>query len=71
MKNENKSEIDGFEIEKLVREAFDIKDDEPTPEIVSIEYNQLIDFTKFIVTSTIESTSKRFKKELKENNKNG
>lgn len=69
MKNEIKSDIDGFEIEKIVREAFDIKDDMPTPETVNIEYNHLIDFTKFIVTSVIESTSERLKKELK-NKKN-
>ena len=69
MKNEIKTEIDGFEIEEIVREAFDIKDDMPTPEILNIEYNHLIDFTKFIVTSVIESTSERFKKDLKENKK--
>ena len=70
MKKEQKQiDIDGFEIEEIVREAFDIKDDIPTPEIINIKYNQLIDFTKFIVTSVIESTSERFKKELRENNK--
>ena len=68
MKNKIKIEIDGFQIEEIVREAFDIKDDIPTPEVLNIEYNQLIDFTKFIVTITLESATKKLKEELKENN---
>ena len=68
MKKEQKQiDIDGFEIEEIVREAFDIKDDDPTPEILNIEYNQLIDFTKYIMTVTLESATQRFTKELKEN----
>ena len=67
MKNKIKIEIDGFQIEEIVREAFDIKDDIPTPEVLNIEYNQLIDFTKFIVTITLESATKKLKEELKEN----
>lgn len=68
MKNEIKTEIDGFEIEEIVREAFDIKDDVPTPEILNIEYNQLIDFTKYIMTVTLESATKKLKEEFKKNN---
>ena len=68
MKNEIKTEIDGFEIEEIVREAFDIEDDKPTPEILNIEYNQLIDFTKYIMTITLESATKKLKEEFKKNN---
>ena len=69
MKKEQKQiDIDGFEIEEIVREAFDIEDDKPTPEILNIEYNQLIDFTKFIITITLESATKKLKEEFKKNN---
>lgn len=69
MKKEQKQiDIDGFEIEEIVREAFDIEDDKPTPEIINIEYNQLIDFTKYIMTVTLESTTKKLKEEFKKNN---
>lgn len=69
MKKEQKQiDIDGFEIEEIVREAFDIEDDKPTPETINIEYNQLIDFTKYIMTITLESATKKLKEEFKKNN---
>ena len=69
MKKEQKQiDIDGLEIEEIVPEAIYIEDDNPTPEILNIEYNQLIDFTKYIMTITLESATKKLKEEFKKNN---
>ena len=54
---EEKINIDGFEVEELVREAFSITDESDVSNGLTISYNDLIDYTRYLIQLTLSSVA--------------
>ena len=46
-------DIDGFQVEEILRECLNI---EGTPEEITISYNDFVNYSKFLMSTTMEST---------------
>lgn len=64
-----KSKIDGFEVEDIVRESFGLEEDSDLSQGLNISYNDLIDFTKYIIGATMDSMTANIEELKKEDNK--
>lgn len=52
------SRVDPFDVEELVRVCFGLKEGQETPEGINIEYNDLIDYTTYIIKMAFDSYDK-------------
>lgn len=64
--------VDGFDVEKLVRSSFGITDDFNLEDGITMGYNDLINYTKLLITSTMSSMEDNLKSimELEEDEDN-
>ena len=67
---EEKINIDGFEVEELVREAFSITDESDVSNGITISYNDLIDYTRYLIQLTLTSAKDSFEELQKGGDKN-
>ena len=67
---EEKINIDGFEVEELVREAFSITDESDVSNGLTISYNDLIDYTRYLIQLTLTSAKDSFEELQKDMDKN-
>ena len=67
---EEKINIDGFEVEELVREAFSITDESDVSNGITISYNDLIDYTRYMIQLTLTSAKDSFEELQKGGDKN-
>ena len=67
---EEKINIDGFEVEELVREAFSITDESDVSNGLTISYNDLIDYTRYLIQLTLISAKDSFEELQKDMDKN-
>ena len=67
---EEKINIDGFEEEELVREAFSITDESDVSNGLTISYNDLIDYTRYLIQLTLISAKDSFEELQKDMDKN-
>ena len=67
---EEKINIDGFEVEELVREAFSITDESDVSNGLTISYNDLIDYTRYLIQLTLISAKDSFEELQKGGDKN-
>lgn len=67
---EEKINIDGFEVEELVREAFSITDESDVSNGLTISYNDLIDYTRYLIQLTLTSAKDSFEELQKGGDKN-
>lgn len=67
---EEKINIDGFEVEELVREAFSITDESDVSNGITISYNDLIDYTRYLIQLTLISAKDSFEELQKDMDKN-
>ena len=55
-------QIDGFAVEEIIREALELGDS--NPEIIEFEYNDLVEYTKFIMEECMKSVLENYEKQL-------
>lgn len=67
---EEKINIDGFEVEELVREAFSITDESDVSNGITMDYNDLIDYTRYLIQLTLESVRDNIDQMNKDNKNN-
>ena len=67
---EEKININGFEVEELVREAFSITDESDVSNGITISYNDLIDYTRYLIQLTLISAKDSFEELQKDMDKN-
>lgn len=67
---EEKINIDGFEVEELVREAFGITDESDVSNGLTISYNDLIDYTRYLIQLTLTSVKDNLEEFQKGGDKN-
>ena len=67
---EEKINIDGFEVEELVREAFSITDESDVSNGLTISYNDLIDYTRYLIQLALISAKDSFEELQKDMDKN-
>ena len=67
---EEKINIDGFEVEELVREAFSITDESDVSNGITISYNDLIDYTRYLIQLTLTSVKDNLEEFQKGGDKN-
>ena len=67
---EEKINMDGFEVEELVREAFSITDESDVSNGLTISYNDLIDYTRYLIQLTLTSAKDSFEELQKDMDKN-
>lgn len=59
-------DIDGFQVEEILRECLNI---EGTPEEITISYNDFVNYSKFLISTTMESTIANMNADGEENQK--
>ena len=62
--------IDGFEVEELVREAFSITDESDVSNGLTISYNDMIDYTRYLIQLTLSSVADNLEEFQKGGDKN-
>ena len=67
---EEKINIDGFEVEELVREAFSITDESDVSNGLTISYNDMIDYTRYLIQLTLSSVADNLEEFQKGGDKN-
>jgi pimeloyl-CoA synthetase len=55
----NKNIVDPFEVEEIVRASFKMKEGEGTPDGINISYNDLVNYTTYIIELTFEAYEKK------------
>ena len=53
--NRDESRVDPFDVEELVRVCFDLQEGQETPDGINIAYNDLIDYTTYIIKMAFDS----------------
>ena len=67
---QEKINIDGFEVEDIVREAFSIDDSADISKGITMDYNDLIDYTRYLIQLTLESVRDNIDQMNKDNKNN-